>query len=157
MPVVQALSALGLLSAVGVLQASLVKSQGQADLWFYYMVGKQIVTVLYVFLFAGWGVSALTNALVVQNFIMWLPTVYMVVRLLGISPWAYLASFMLPVFATLMMLGAGLLVQSQLAGTGPLMRLGATIATCGLVYAAVVLSLGRRKLLEIRTTLGRRR
>ena len=156
-PVVQALSALGLLSAVGVLQASLVKSQGQADLWFYYMAGKQAVTVLYVFLFSGWGVSALTNALVVQNFIMWLPTVYMVVRLLGISHWAYLASFMLPVFATLVMLSAGLLVQSQLVGADPLIRLGATIATCGLVYAAVVLLLGRRKLLEIRATLGRRR
>lgn len=155
-PVVQALSALGLLSAVGVLQASLVKSQGQADLWFYYMAGKQAVTVLYVFLFSGWGVSALTNALVVQNFIMWLPTVYMVVRLLGISPWAYLASFMLPVFATSAMLAAGVLVQSQLAGAEPLIRLAATIAGCGLVYATVVLLLGRRKLLEIRATLGRR-
>ena len=156
-PVVQALSALGLLSAVGVLQASLVKSQGQADLWFYYLAGKQAVAVLYIFLFSSWGVSALTNALVVQNFIMWLPTVYMVVRLLGISPWAYLANFMLPVFATLVMLGAGGLVQSQLAGADPLIRLGATIGGCGLVYAAVVLLLGRRKLLEIRATLGRRR
>jgi teichuronic acid exporter len=156
-PVVQALSALGLLSAVGVLQASLVKSQGQADLWFYYLAGKQAVAVLYIFLFSSWGVTALTNALVVQNFIMWLPTVYMVVRLLGISPWAYLANFMLPVFATLVMLGAGVLVQSQLAGADPLIRLGATIGGCGLVYAAVVLLLGRRKLLEIRATLGRRR
>jgi teichuronic acid exporter len=156
-PVVQALSALGLLSAVGVLQASLVRSQGQADLWFYYIAGKQAVAVLYIFLFSGWGVSALTNALVVQNFIMWTPTVYMVVRLLGISPWAYLASFTLPVFATLVMLGAGLLMQSQLAGAEPLIRLGATIGGCGLVYAAVVLLLGRRKLLEIRATLGRRR
>jgi teichuronic acid exporter len=156
-PVVQALSALGLLSAVGVLQASLVKSQGQADLWFYYLAGKQAVAVLYIFLFSSWGVSALTNALVVQNFIMWLPTVYMVVRLLGISPWAYLANFMLPVFATLVMLGAGALVQSQLAGADPGIRLGATIGGCGLVYAAVVLLLGRRKLLEIRATLGRRR
>jgi teichuronic acid exporter len=156
-PVVQALSALGLLSAVGVLQASLVKSQGQADLWFYYLAGKQAVAVLYIFLFSSWGVSALTNALVVQNFIMWLPTVYMVVRLLGISPWAYLANFMLPVFATLVMLGAGALVQSQLAGADPVIRLGATVGGCGLVYAAVVLLLGRRKLLEIRATLGRRR
>ena len=155
-PVVQALSALGLLSAVGVLQASLVKSQGQADLWFYYMAGKQAVTVLYVFLFSGWGVSALTNALVVQNFIMWLPTVYMVVRLLGISPWAYLASFMLPVFATLVMLGAGVLVQSQLASFDPLLRLGATIVECGMVYAGVVLLLGHRRLQDIWTTVGRR-
>lgn len=156
-PVVQAMCALGLLTAVGVLQASLVKSQGQADLWFYYMAGKQAVTVLYVFLFSGWGVSALTNALVIQNFIMWMPTVYMVVRLLGISPWAYLASFGLPVFATSVMLAAGLLVQSQLPEAQPLLRLGATIAVCGLVYASLVLLLGRRRIMQIRATLLRRR
>lgn len=155
-PVVQALCALGLLTAVGVLQSSLVKSQGQADLWFYYIAGKQAVTVLYVFLFSSWGVGALTNALVVQNFIMWLPTVYMVVRLLGISPWAYLASFALPVFATIVMLGAGTLVQTQLAAGEPLIRLGATITACSLVYAAVVLLLGHRRIMEIRATLGRR-
>lgn len=155
-PVVQAFCALGLLTAIGVLQASLVKSQGQADLWFYYMVGKQAITVLYVFLFSSWGVSALTNALVVQNFIMWLPTVYMVVRLLGISPWTYLASFALPVFATLVMVGAGLLVQAQLGAATPLIRLAATIGVCGLVYCAIVLLLGRRKLLQIKATLGRR-
>ena len=155
-PVVQALCALGLLTAVGVLQASLVKSQGQADLWFYYMVGKQVVTVLYVFLFSSWGVSALTNALVVQNFIMWLPTVYMVVRLLGISPWAYLASFALPVFATLVMAAGGFFIQRELGDASALIRLGATIGGCAVIYAAVVLLLGRRKLLEIKATLGRR-
>lgn len=156
-PVVQAFCALGLLSAVGVLQASLVKSQGQADLWFYYMASKMAITVLYVFLFSGWGVSALTNALVIQNFIMWLPTVHMVVRLLRISPWAYLGSFALPVFATLIMLGAGMLVQYELAGSTPLVRLGATIGASGLVYGAVVLLLGRRKMLAIMATLRRRR
>ncbi len=155
-PVVQAFCALGLLTAVGVLQASLVKSQGQADLWFYYMVAKQLITVLYVFLFSGWGVSALTNALVVQNFVMWMPTVYMVVRLLRISPWTYLASFALPVFATLIMVAVGILVQHELPTASPLLRLGATIGSCGLVYAAVVLLLGRHKILAIMTTLRRR-
>lgn len=155
-PVVQAFCALGLLSAIGVLQASLVKSQGQADLWFYYMASKMAITVLYVFLFSGWGVSALTNALVIQNFVMWLPTVHMVVRLLRISPWAYLSSFALPIFASLVMLGAGMLVQHELAGATPLARLGATIGACGLVYGAIVLLLGRRKMMAILATLRRR-
>ncbi|WDR03534.1 lipopolysaccharide biosynthesis protein [Devosia algicola] len=155
-PVVQAFCALGLLTAVGVLQSSLIKSQGQADLWFYYLVAKQSMTVLYVFLFAGWGVSALTNALVIQNFVMWLPSVYMVVRILRLSPWAYLNSFALPVFATLVMIGVGWLVQTELTGAAPLVRLGVTVGTCALVYAATVLLLGRHKLLEIKATLRRR-
>src|SRR5690606_23872996 len=66
-PVVQAFCVLGLLTAVGILQSSLIRSQGQADLWFYYILGKQAVTVLYIFLFAGWGVMALTISLVVLN------------------------------------------------------------------------------------------
>jgi O-antigen/teichoic acid export membrane protein len=156
-PVVQALCALGLLTAIGVLQSSLVKSQGQADLWFYYMAGKQLVTVLYVYLFSSWGVSALTNALVLQNFLMWLPTVYMVVRLLGISAFAYLATFALPLFATACMVAIGLLVQDQLGAADPLIRLGGTIGACALAYAGVVLVLGRRRLLEIGATLRRRR
>ena len=113
--------------------------------------------VLYVFLFSGWGVSALTNALVIQNFIMWLPTVHMVVRLLRISPWAYLSSFALPIFASLVMLGEGILVQHALADSGPLIRLGATIGACGLVYGTVVLLLGRSKMMAILATLKRRR
>jgi O-antigen/teichoic acid export membrane protein len=156
-PVVQALCALGLLTAIGVLQSSLVKSQGQADLWFYYITGKQLVTILYVYLFSGWGVSALTNALVLQNFLMWLPTVHMVVRLLGISALTYLASFSLPIFATAVMVGVGLLVQHQLGAAEPLVRLAATIGACALIYSAVVLLLGRRRLVEIGATLKRRR
>jgi O-antigen/teichoic acid export membrane protein len=156
-PVVQALCALGLLTAIGVLQSSLVKSQGQADLWFYYIAGKQLVTILYVYLFSSWGVSALTNALVLQNFLMWLPTVYMVVRLLGISAWSYLASFALPVFATASMVGVGMVVQSQLVAVEPWLRLGGTIGICAVTYAVIVLALGRRRLVEIGATLRRRR
>lgn len=156
-PVVQAFCALGLLTAIGVLQASLVKSQGQADLWFYYMVGKQLATALYVVLFSGWGVGALTNALVILNFIMWLPTLHMVVRLLGISVFAYLGTFALPLLATLVMAGAGIFAQDRLASAEPLVRLGATVAICALVYAAVVLLLGRRRLGEIRSALANRR
>jgi len=155
-PVVQAFCALGLLTAIGILQASLVKSQGQADLWFYYMVGKQVATALYVVLFSGWGVGALTNALVILNFIMWLPTLHMVVRLLGISVFAYLGSFALPVLATLVMIGAGIFIESEMAGFEPLMRLGVTVAGCGLVYTAVVLLLGWKRIMEIKATLAKR-
>jgi O-antigen/teichoic acid export membrane protein len=148
-PVVQAFCALGLLTAIGILQASLIRSQGSANLWFYYMLGKQVVTGLYVWLFAGWGVEALTNALVVQNFIMWLPTVYMVTRLLGISPVAYLGSFVLPVFATLVMFLVGGLVQGALANSGEVVRLLATIGGSAASYCAVLLILGGGRLAEV--------
>ena len=145
-PVVQAFCVLGLLTAVGILQSSLIRSQGQADLWFYYIVGKQAVTVLYIFLFAGWGVVPLTVSLVILNCVLWLPTLRMVVQLLAVSIWGYLASFALPVAATLVMLACGWLVQTELAETNVMVRLGTTIGAAALSYGAVILVLGRGRI-----------
>ena len=144
-PVVQAFCALGVLTAVGILQASLIRSQGQADLWFYYVLSKQAVTVLYVFLFAGWGLLPLTVSLVVLNALMWMPTLHMVVRLLGISLLSYLGSFALPVLATAVMWGAGWLVQREMGEAEPLLRLVATVGVAAASYGAVVVVLGRER------------
>lgn len=145
-PVVQAFCALGVLTSVGILQSSLIRSQGQADLWFYYVLGKQAVTVLYIFLFAGWGIVPLSISLVVLNVIVWLPTVRMVVRLLDISAFGYLGSFALPALATTVMWAAGWLVQTELANADPLLRLGATISAAASSYGAVILLLGRDRI-----------
>lgn len=148
-PVVQAFCALGVLTAVGILQASLIRSQGQADLWFYYVLSKQVVTVLYVFLFAGWGLLPLTVSLVVLNALMWMPTLHMVVRLLGISLLSYLGSFALPVLATAVMWGAGWLVQREMGEAEPLLRLVATVGVAGASYGAVIVVLGRERVLRL--------
>ena len=145
-PVVQAFCVLGLLTAVGILQSSLIRSQGQADLWFYYLLGKQAATVLYIFLFSGWGVVPLTTSLVILNCLLWLPTLRMVVQLLRVSIWAYLGSFALPIAATLVMCGCGWMVQHELAGADALVRLGATISAAAMSYGTVILLLGRRRL-----------
>src|SRR5690606_8641765 len=112
---------------------------------------------LYIFLFAGWGVMALTISLVILNIILWMPTLHMVVRLLGISLWAYLGSFALPVVATLAMWGCGWLVQDQLAGADPLLRLATTISAAALSYGAIIVLLGRPRLETLVGFVRRRR
>lgn len=154
-PVVQAFAALGLLTAIGILQASLIRSQGQADLWFYYVLSKQLGTILYVFLFSGWGVEALSLSLVILNLGMWAPSVHMVVRLLGVSVWTYLGSFGVPVLATLLMGGSVALVQ-QAGIAGPL-GLGASIGAGALTYGLVIIGLGRGRLSEVVAMVRRRR
>ncbi|KKB75808.1 hypothetical protein VW35_18725 [Devosia soli] len=155
-PIVQAFCALGILTAVGILQASLIRSQGQADLWFYYVLSKQVVTVLYVFLFAGWGLLPLAISLVILNVLMWLPSLHMVVRLLRISLLAYLGSFALPVLATLVMWGAGYLVQIELADADTTLRLITTIGAAALSYGAVIIVFGRDRLVRLLGFLRRR-
>lgn len=155
-PVVQAFCALGILTAIGVLQSSLIRSQGQADLWFYYILGKQAVTVLYIFLFAGWGLVPLTISLVILNGLIWLPSVHMVARLLQVSVLAYLSSFALPVLATSVMWGAGWLVQRELADADGTMRLALTIGTAAASYGSVVLLFGRARIVRLIGFLRRR-
>lgn len=154
---VQAFCALGLLASIGVLQSSLVKSQGQADLWFYYLIAKQAGTLLYVLLYYSWGVDALITAIVIQNYVMWLPTAHMVARILKVSLASYLASFALPILATLAMSGAGLATQNYLADADALVRLPATIGICAVVYVLVLLVLARKRLLQVNAVIFKRR
>ena len=155
-PAVQAFCALGLLTSIGVLQSSLVKSQGQADLWFYYLIAKQIGTILYVLMFYSWGVNALTTAIVIQNYVMWLPAVHMVVRILRISPLGYLASFGKPAFATVLMLGAGILVKTELADAQPILRLAATVGVSAVVYTLFLMLFAQTRLLQIKAAILKR-
>jgi teichuronic acid exporter len=149
-PAVQAFCGLGLITSIGVLQASLVKSQGQANLWFYYIIAKQAVTLLYVVLFHSWGVTALTTAIVIQNYVMWLPAVHMVIRILRISPLTYLATFAKPMLATLAMLGAVYFVRLELASAEPWLRLAASVGAGALVYALFLVLFARRRIFQIR-------
>ncbi|SMQ76004.1 Membrane protein involved in the export of O-antigen and teichoic acid [Devosia lucknowensis] len=155
-PVVQAFCVLGILTSVGILQSALIRSQGQADIWFYYVLGKQAVTVLYIFLFAGWGIVPLSVALVMLNCFVWLPTIHMVVRLLDISVLGYLRSFALPALATGLMWVVGWQVQQLLADAGPWVRLGATTSAAALSYGAVMLVLGWDRLEKLLSFVRRR-
>src|SRR5690606_40169999 len=57
-----------------------------------------------------------------------------------------LASFALPVAATLAMGVVGWLVQQQLADADPLLRLAVTIGAAALSYGAVIVVLGRHRI-----------
>ena len=146
---VQGFCALGLLASVGVLQSSLIRSQGMANLWFYYLAGKQMVTLLYVALFASWGINSLILALVIENYLLWPVTAFAVSRLMRMSMLRYLSTFALPAVGTLAMFGTVTLTRSMFTGMSPLLALGATVAVGALTYMAIIALFGRRHLLEI--------
>jgi len=153
---VQVFCGLGLITSIGVLQSSLVKSQGQADMWFYYLVAKQIATILYVLLFHSWGVDALALAIVILNYLMWIPSVHMVVRILRVSPAAYLASFVLPIIATAFMVGVGYEVKDMMSESEPLLRLALTIGTSALAYCLFLAVFARRRLGQVVAAVAKR-
>lgn len=148
---------MGLLTSVGVLQSSLIRSQGQAGLWLFYMVARQAMTILYIAFFHNWGLDALVTALAIQTYLMWLPAVHMVMRLLNISLVSYFKPFVAPALAALAMFVAVSAIKEALPGDA-VIRLLASIGGGAVVYTAVLLLTARSQINRILSVvLGRKR
>jgi teichuronic acid exporter len=154
---VRAFCAMGLLTSVGVLQSSLIRSQGQAGLWLFYMLARQAMTILYIAFFHNWGLDALVTALAIQTYLMWLPAVHMVTRLLNISLVSYFKPFVAPALAALAMFVAVSAIKEALPGDA-VIRLLASIGGGAVVYTAVLLLTARSQINRILSVvLGRKR
>ncbi|UJW87440.1 lipopolysaccharide biosynthesis protein [Devosia sp. SL43] len=145
---VRAFCAMGLLTSVGVLQSSLIRSQGQAGLWLFYMLARQAMTILYIIFFHNWGLDALVTAIAIQSFLMWLPAVHMVMRLLNISLVTYFKPFVAPALAAAAMFVAVSAIKEVLPGDA-VIRLLASIGGGALVYIAVLALAARSQLSRI--------
>ena len=152
----QAFSAIGVLASVGVLQSSLITSHGNADVWFTYLVIKQVVTVVYVLLFNRLGVDALMSSLVVINYAMWTPTLFIVAGILGLPVLRYVGSLAVPALASGLMLAVVEGARFLGADWPVAMRLGASVAIGAAVYIGTVLILARDQLGRIREIAVRR-
>ncbi|MHB2264601.1 lipopolysaccharide biosynthesis protein [Aliihoeflea sp. PC F10.4] len=149
-PAIRAFCVIGMLSCIGILQASLINSQGHANWWFYYLVTKQTVTALIILTFYSYGVSVLVFAMAVQTFVMWPAAVWMVLRILKIGAWAYLKPFLAPTLSCLVMLVGVLFVKMEMAFEPAWLRLGAQVGTGALLYCATLALLDRRRIFQIR-------
>lgn len=152
----QAFGTIGVLASVGVLQSSLINAHGNADVWFVYLAIKQIVTVVYILLFNSIGLDALMISMVVLNYVMWVPSLFIVARILELPMLRYVGSFAVPAMSTLLMLvvveGMRLLGASWPAG----LRLVFSIAVGASLYAIAILALAHDQLSRIRDIVLRR-
>lgn len=153
----QAFSAIGILASIGVLQSSLITSHGNADLWFVYLLIKQVVTVVYVLLFNSLGINALMASLVAINYAMWIPTLFIVARILGLSTLRYAGSLTVPALATGFMVVTVEAVRVVGMGWPVEIRLAAAVVAGAAIYAGVVLALAREQIGRIRKVVARRR
>jgi O-antigen/teichoic acid export membrane protein len=153
----QAFSTIGILASIGVLQSSLINSHGNAEVWFVYLLIKQAITVVYVLLFYNLGIDALLTSLIAINYAMWIPTLFIVARILRLSVLRYVGSFAVPALATGAMLVAVECARLGLASWHTEVRLVACVAIGGSVYAAVVFLLARDQLARMRDVILKRR
>ena len=156
-PVVQAFCAIGVLASIGVLQSSLINSNGNAELWLLYILAKQIGAAFYIWLFYRYGVAELSASLAILTYLMWLPSVYIVARILRMRMRDYLASFAVPLTATLALIAALSLLRLYWQPSGPLPRLAGAIALGATVYCSVAWLLAHRQLQAIWRIISNRR
>lgn len=155
-PALRSFCVIGLLSCIGILQASLINSQGNANWWFYYMAAKQATTVLVIVVFYRFGVSLLVFALAVHTFLMWPIAVWMVLKILKIGPWTYLRPFLSPAFASLAMLVGVLALRQYMIEDSASLRLISEVLFGAMVYCIVLGALDSRRIFRIRDVVLKR-
>jgi teichuronic acid exporter len=140
---------IGLMAGIGVVQASLITSQGRSDWWFYYQLVRNIVTILTVLIFSRFDVATIVCAMMVGVFVQWPVSLHMVSRLTGLSVWHYFAQFLRPTAACLGMLAVIVALSAALRDWPAAWRLAAEIVAGGLTYSCLIILMcrGRIKIL----------
>jgi O-antigen/teichoic acid export membrane protein len=155
-PAIQGFCLIGLLSCIGILQSSLINSQGNANWWFYYLAAKQVITALIVVVFHQLGVTVLVLAIAALSFLMWPISVAMVLRILKIDFWSYARPFLAPVLSSGAMLASVLAVQHFTATGSAYLDLLAQIGAGAVTYGAALLSLDSGRIFRMRDLILKR-
>ena len=136
---------IGLMGGIGVIQASLITSQGKSDWWFYYQLFRNLATIAIIFVFYKSGVTVITFALMVQVLLFWPVTLWMVSRLVSLNVMEYLGNFLGPVIAYLGLFAAVFTVSTLSMERSPIWRLSAEVAAGAIAYSSLIFVLCRDK------------
>lgn len=140
---------IGLFACIGGLQSALIRSQGRADWWMWYVGINQLLTAVVVLCFCRFGIFAMVGAMVVKTIVYWPVSVIMTTKILKLSPKEYVISFFRPVLATFIMFTFVLFVRRYLHDISPTIRLGTLVALGACAYAAAIICIGGKKLMEL--------
>lgn len=91
-PIYRVFLVLGVIQALGVVQAALIRGMGRAGIWTRYLSLQAVGNVGVVFFFSGVSAFALAVAIVVKTYLIWGYSVTLICRLLQIKHADYLRS-----------------------------------------------------------------
>jgi O-antigen/teichoic acid export membrane protein len=155
-PALQAFCALGLLSCIGVLQSSLITSQGKVGWWMTYQAAQQILSALVILALYRFGITVVVLAIAVKTLLTWPISVALTLRILRLDAFTYARQFVAPAMASLLMFAAVLALRYAMPQAHPLLALPAEMATGALVYMAAIMAMGGRRLLRMRDLILKR-
>ncbi len=137
---------IGLMSGIGYVQASLIKSQGEMDWWFYYQLARNVLTLLTIAVLYPFGVTTIVFAIMVEVLLFWPLTGWKVSKHIELGVGEYLLQFLRPSLACAGMVGAIFLLEESLVHWSSYSRLAAEIFVGGIVYCGLIFALCRAQL-----------
>lgn len=142
----------GLMSGIGVIQASLITSQGKSNWWFYYQLMRNGTTILTVFILYPYGITTIAAGLMIGTLCLWPITLWMVTRIINMSISAYFGQFLRPAAAYMIMLVAVLWTGHLLQDWSAIARLMVEIGVGAVVYLSVIATICGERLLFLKRT-----
>ncbi|RYG87705.1 MAG: lipopolysaccharide biosynthesis protein, partial [Alphaproteobacteria bacterium] len=146
---------IGLMGSVGIVQSSLINSQGRSDWWFYYQLIRNIATVGLIFLLKDYGIATIVFAIAVQVVVLWPITLVLVARIVEMTVWSYFGQFVRPLFANLIMLAVMLVIGHAMRDASAASRLVVEILAGGLVYLTMIMLICRDRVMVFWNILSR--
>ncbi|MEZ0318318.1 MAG: lipopolysaccharide biosynthesis protein [Methylophilaceae bacterium] len=140
---------IGLMSCIGVIQSSLINSQGKNNWWFYYQLFRQALTVLTIVLLFNKGITVIVMAMALQTVLFWPVTLLMVSKIIDLKISVYFNQFLQPFLASALMLAVVMLVYYLLQNSTPEIRLLSEIMIAGAIYALSIFVMCRERIVVI--------
>jgi teichuronic acid exporter len=153
----QGLCILGLITSIGIIQSSLITSQGRADWWFYYLFAKQVLLLATIGLTYRFGVAGVVWGMVVASLLIWPVTTVKTAQISGISYLNYVRSFASPGIGALVMCGGVLTARHEMSALSPPFRLVCTVILGVALYCPILLITSAKPLRIVRNRILPRR
>lgn len=144
---------IGLMSCIGVIQSSLINSQGKSNWWFYYQLFRQILTISTILLLLDKDINFIVMVMALQTVVFWPITLVMVSKIVNLKITTYFSQFLEPLLASAIMLITVLLIAYFMQGASPIIRLIIEIAVGAMSYGLSIFMLSRERIMLIMQSL----
>lgn len=152
-PSLQAFCAIGMLSCIGILQASLVQAKGRADWWLWYQLVQQGSAIAVIIGFYQNGLTTVVAALALKTWLVWPFFAVISCRLIDLKPSTYIFQFIAPAIGCIAMAAVAISLESY-TNHSSLILLVEQIAFGGLAYVVTVLSIAHRRIMNVYKTIS---
>jgi len=155
-PVYKCFLLLGAIQTIGILQASLIRSLGHANLWARYQVAQAVANIAVLGFAIDHGIYVLAAAVVIRTYIVWGYAVVMTCRLIDIRVPEYLCMFIKPALGAALACVAAWSILHLTHGIQPIVMIAGASLAAGAIYFGAALIMMRAVTNDVLALIARR-